>query len=142
MDFCLDTFLTSEWKYELETFYCKVLKMLILKRSNYLHVFTKAEDFYLKRIFKRYLLMTISYNVLLLGKFVYIVNAYASYWYVLLENALMHGCESWKIKKSEHKKTNDFELWCWRRLLRGPWVARRSNQSFLFLFLFFFFVLF
>ena len=41
----------------------------------------------------------------------------------------MYGCESWKIKKAEHQRTDAFELWCWRRLLRVPWTARRSNQS-------------
>ena len=44
---------------------------------------------------------------------------------------VMYGCESWKIKKAEHQRTNDFELWCWRRLLRVPWTVRRSNQSIL-----------
>ena len=42
-----------------------------------------------------------------------------------------HGCESWTIKKAEHQKTDAFELWYWRRLLRVPWTARRSNQSIL-----------
>ena len=42
-----------------------------------------------------------------------------------------HGCESWTIKKAEHQRIDAFELWCWRRLLRVPWTARRSNQSFL-----------
>ena len=41
----------------------------------------------------------------------------------------MYGCESWTIKKAEHQRTDAFELWCWRRLLRIPWTARRSNQS-------------
>ena len=41
----------------------------------------------------------------------------------------MHGCESWTIKKAEHQRIDDFELWCWRRLLRIPWTVRRSNQS-------------
>ena len=40
-----------------------------------------------------------------------------------------YGCESWTIKKSEHRRIDGFELWCWRRLLRVPWTARRSNQS-------------
>ena len=44
---------------------------------------------------------------------------------------LMHGCESWTIKKAEHQRIDAFELWCWRRLLRVPWTARRSNQSIL-----------
>ena len=44
---------------------------------------------------------------------------------------VMYRCESWTIKKAEHWRTNDFELWCWRRLLRVPWTARRSNQSIL-----------
>ena len=42
---------------------------------------------------------------------------------------VMYGCESWTIKKAEHQRTYAFELWCWRRLLRVPWTARRSNQS-------------
>ena len=41
---------------------------------------------------------------------------------------VMYGCESWTIKKAEHRRIDAFELWCWRRLLRGPWTARRSNQ--------------
>ena len=42
---------------------------------------------------------------------------------------VMYGCESWTIKKAELQRIDDFELWCWRRLLRVPWTARRSNQS-------------
>ena len=45
--------------------------------------------------------------------------------------AVMYGCESWTIKKAEHQKIDAFELWCWRRLLRVPWAARRSNQPIL-----------
>ena len=44
---------------------------------------------------------------------------------------VMYGCESWTIKKAEHQRIDAFELWCWRRLLRVPWAARRSNQSIL-----------
>ena len=44
---------------------------------------------------------------------------------------VMYGCESWTIKKAEHRRIDAFELWCWRRLLRIPWTARRSNQSIL-----------
>ena len=44
---------------------------------------------------------------------------------------VMYGCESWTIKKAEHPRTDAFKLWCWRRLLRVPWTARRSNQSIL-----------
>ena len=44
---------------------------------------------------------------------------------------VMYGCESWTIKKVEHRRIDAFELWCWRRLLRVPWTARRSNQSIL-----------
>ena len=43
----------------------------------------------------------------------------------------MDGCESWTVKKAEHRRIDSFELWCWRRLLRVPWTARRSNQSIL-----------
>ena len=42
---------------------------------------------------------------------------------------VMYGCESWTIKKAEWQRIDAFELWCWRRLLRVPWTARRSNQS-------------
>ena len=42
---------------------------------------------------------------------------------------VMYGCESWTVKKAEHQRIDAFELWCWRRLLRIPWTARRSNQS-------------
>ena len=42
---------------------------------------------------------------------------------------IMYGCESWTVKKAEHGRIDAFELWCWRRLLRVPWTARRSNQS-------------
>ena len=45
--------------------------------------------------------------------------------------AVMYGCESWTVKKAEHQRINAFELWCWRRLLRVPWTARRSNESIL-----------
>ena len=44
---------------------------------------------------------------------------------------VMYGCESWTIKKAESQRIDAFELWCWRRLLRAPWTARRSNQSIL-----------
>ena len=44
---------------------------------------------------------------------------------------VMYGCQSWTIRKAERQRTDAFELWCWRRLLRVPWTARRSNQSIL-----------
>ena len=44
---------------------------------------------------------------------------------------VMYGCESWPVKKAEHRRIDAFELWCWRRLLRVPWTARRCNQSIL-----------
>ena len=44
---------------------------------------------------------------------------------------VLHGCESWTIKKTEHQRIDAFELWCWRRLLRVPWTARRYNKSIL-----------
>ena len=49
----------------------------------------------------------------------------------LVFTVVMYGCESWTIKKAEHPRTDAFELWCWRRLLKVPWTARRSNQSIL-----------
>ena len=45
--------------------------------------------------------------------------------------AVMYGCESWTMKKAERQRIDAFQLWCWRRLLRVPWTARRSNQSLL-----------
>ena len=48
-----------------------------------------------------------------------------------LFSVVMYGCKSWTIKKAEHRRIDAFELWCWRRLLRIPWTARRSNQSIL-----------
>ena len=45
--------------------------------------------------------------------------------------AVMYGCEGWTVKKAERRRTDAFELWCWRRLLRVPWTARRSKQSIL-----------
>ena len=44
---------------------------------------------------------------------------------------VMYGCESWTVKKAEHRRIDAFKLWCWRRVLRVPWTARRSNQSIL-----------
>ena len=49
----------------------------------------------------------------------------------IVSSVVMYGCESWTIKKAEHRRTDTFELLCWRRLLRVPWTARRSNQSIL-----------
>ena len=50
---------------------------------------------------------------------------------VMVFPVVMYGCESWTVKKAECQRTDAFELWCWRRLLRVPWTARRSNQSIL-----------
>ena len=49
----------------------------------------------------------------------------------MISPVVMYGCVSWTIKKAEHQRTDAFELWCWRRLLRVPWTARRSSQSIL-----------
>ena len=49
----------------------------------------------------------------------------------MVSPVVMYGCESWTVKRAECRKTDAFELWCWRRLLRVPWTARRSNQSIL-----------
>ena len=48
---------------------------------------------------------------------------------VMVFPVVMYGCESWTVKKAEHQRIDAFELWCWRRLLRVPWIARGSNQS-------------
>ena len=50
---------------------------------------------------------------------------------VMVFPVVMYGCENWTVKKAERRRTDAFELWCWRRLLRVPWTARRSNQSIL-----------
>ena len=49
----------------------------------------------------------------------------------MIFRVVMYGCESWTVKKAEHRRIDAFELWCWRRLLRVPWTARRSKQSIL-----------
>ena len=49
----------------------------------------------------------------------------------MVSPVVMYGCESWTVKKAERRRIDAFELWCWRRLLRGPWTARRSNLSIL-----------
>ena len=49
----------------------------------------------------------------------------------MLFPVIMYGCESWTVKKAERRRIDAFEVWCWRRLLRVPWAARRSNQSIL-----------
>ena len=49
----------------------------------------------------------------------------------MVSPVVMYGCESWTVKKAEHRRIDAFELWCWRRLLRVPWTARRCNQSIL-----------
>ena len=59
-----------------------------------------------------------------LSKKVHLVTA-------MVFTVVMYGCESWTVKKAEHQRIEVFELWCWRRLLRVPWTARRSNQSIL-----------
>ena len=59
--------------------------------------------------------ITLTTNVFLIKTIVFLV--------------VMYGCESWTIKKAEHQRIDAFELWCWRKLLRVPWSARRSNQS-------------
>ena len=50
---------------------------------------------------------------------------------VMVFSVVMYGCESWTVKKAERRRIDAFELWCWRRLLRVPWTARRSKQSIL-----------
>ena len=50
---------------------------------------------------------------------------------VMVFPVIMYGCESWTVKKAERQRIDAFELWCWKRLLRAPWTARRSNQSIL-----------
>ena len=59
-----------------------------------------------------------------LSKMVHLVKA-------MVFPVVMYGCESWTVKKAEHQRIDAFELWCWRRLLRVPWTARRYNQSIL-----------
>ena len=49
----------------------------------------------------------------------------------MVSSVVMYGCESWTVKKAEHRRIDAFELWCWKRLLSVPWTARRSNQSIL-----------
>ena len=48
---------------------------------------------------------------------------------LVMDRVMVYGCESWTVKKAERQRIDAFELWCWRRLLRGPWTARRSETS-------------
>ena len=59
----------------------------------------------------------------------YFANKFPSIVKTMVFPVVMYGCESWTVKKAEHSRIDAFELWCWRRLLRVPWTARRSNQS-------------
>ena len=63
------------------------------------------------------------------------LNLYLNYRDIIFKAVIfpvvMYGCKSWTVKKAEHRRIDAFELWCWRRLLRVPWTARRSNQSIL-----------
>ena len=68
----------------------------------------------------------IQMGVSFLFSFAFCISSFLSYFPVV-----MYGCKSWTIKKAEHRRIDAFELWCWRRLLRVPWTARRSNQSIL-----------
>ena len=90
------------------------------------------------------LLSSLSKEVIIMAEDVYVARlAVAAHWafqirYItlptkvrLVKAVVMYGCESWTVKKAEHRRIDAFELWCWRRLLRVPWVARRSNQSIL-----------
>ena len=67
---------------------------------------------------------TFKSNDIILSTKVHLVKA-------MVSPVVMYGCESWTIKKTEHQRIDAFELWCWTRLLRVPWTARRSNQSIL-----------
>ena len=58
-------------------------------------------------------------------------NSYVRLVKAMVFPVVMYGCESWTVKKAEHQRIDAFELWCWKRLLRVPWTARRSNQSIL-----------
>ena len=60
-----------------------------------------------------------------------ICSAGRSWFLIKVLPTVMYGCESWTVKKAEHRRIDAFELWCWRRLLRVLWTARRSNQSIL-----------
>ena len=57
-------------------------------------------------------------------------GTYVPLWLIYVE-VVMYGCESWTVNKAEHRRIDAFELWCWRKLLKVPWTARRSNQSIL-----------
>ena len=59
------------------------------------------------------------------------LNLASVIWMAMVFPVVMYGCESWTVKKAEHRRIDAFELWCWRRLLRVPWTVRRSNQSIL-----------
>ena len=70
-------------------------------------------------------------SIFLLLKFVLLSAAFYNKIKAMVFPVVMYGCESWTIKKAEDRRIDAFELWCWRRLLRVPWTARRFNQSIL-----------
>ena len=95
------------------------------KPSNFLKFSKIMEDGACSHEIKRRLLLgRKSYDKPQQGIKVHIVKA-------MVFPVVMYGCESWTIKKTERQRNDAFELWCWRRLLRVPWTARRSNQSIL-----------
>ena len=75
----------------------------------------------------------ISYNQISFNRLTLSVKqgSFIQYYKAMVFPAVMYGCASWTVKKAEGQKIGAFELWCWRRLLRVPWTARRSNQSIL-----------
>ena len=73
----------------------------------------------------------ILYSPLLLSNHYSLPNKLLSSFETFYYSVVLYGCESWTIKKAEHRRIDAFEMWCWRRLLRVPWTARRSNQSIL-----------
>ena len=84
----------------------------------------KLKDAYSLEVWSRFLDSILKSRAITLPTKVHLVKA-------MVFQVVMYGCESWTVKKAEHWRIDAFELWCWRRLLSVPWVARRSNQSIL-----------
>ena len=84
----------------------------------------KLKDAYSLEVWSRFLDSILKSRAITLPTKVHLVKA-------MVFPVVMYGCESWTVKKAEHWRIDAFELWCWRRLLSVPWVARRSNQSIL-----------
>ena len=98
-------------------------------KINDCHYLVKIVSWCILNVLKMILLIHQNHPMLLGQLFEFLCSEY--HIMAMVSPVVMYGCESWTVKKAEHRRIDAFELWCWRRLLRVPWTARRSNQSIL-----------